>query len=262
MKSLQEEVDAGDKTHDTDSPSFGHGDGRRARHAADGLRQQRRCRPAAHRDPQPFQPGRHDQRWQCLPRNTAAQGHSRRCTEGGIERSRCHRPIPQGANGRILGRIDGLRVGANTLAATAAGSARARLDITNHGRGDSIFAGPQTQPWICATRNGAQATVSVPGTALSATVTTRASGLDTDPVDALCNTRTQYTYYYMPKSRQGSACTPATTSTAPCHLAFDPSQRPADSEIADFTNDRGDTVKHLLRVETGVMGRGTYQILA
>ncbi len=168
----------------------------------------------------------------------------------------------QRANGRILGRIDGLRVGANTLAATAAGSARARLDITNHGRGDSIFAGPQTQPWICATRNGAQATVSVPGTALSATVTTRASGLDTDPVDALCNTRTQYTYYYMPKSRQGSACTPGTTGTAPCHLAFDPSQRPADSEIADFTNDRGDTVKHLLRVETGVMGRGTYQILA
>lgn len=73
----------------------------------------------------------------------------------------------QRANGRILGRVEGLRVGANTLTATAAGSARARLDITNHGRGDPIFAGPQTAPWICATRNGAQAIVSVPGTALS-----------------------------------------------------------------------------------------------
>ncbi|WP_428142779.1 DUF6351 family protein [Delftia acidovorans] len=166
------------------------------------------------------------------------------------------------ANGRILGRVEGLKAGANTLTATAAGSARARLDITNHGRGDPIFAGPQTAPWICATRNGAQATVSVPGTALSATVTTRVSGLDTDPVDVQCNTRTQYTYYYMPKARQGSACTMGPAGATPCHVAYDPSQRPADSEIADFTNDRGDTVKHLLRMETGVMGRGTFQILA
>ncbi|MGO8609116.1 DUF6351 family protein, partial [Rhizobium johnstonii] len=74
--------------------------------------------------------------------------------------------------------------------------------------------------------------------------------------------RTQYTYYYMPKARQGSACTMGPAGATPCHVAYDPSQRPADSEIADFTNDRGDTVKHLLRMETGVMGRGTFQILA
>lgn len=166
------------------------------------------------------------------------------------------------ANGRILGRVEGLRAGVNSLTATGADGARARLDITNHDRGAPIFAGPHTEPWICATSNGKQATVSVPGTGLSATVTTRVSGLDTDPVDALCNTKTQYTYYYMPKSRQGSACTPGATGTTPCHQAYDPAQRPADAEIADFTNDRGDTVKHLLRMETGVMGRGTYQILA
>lgn len=164
-------------------------------------------------------------------------------------------------NGRVLGLVEGLRVGANSLVATGAQQARGRLQITNHTRGGPIFAGPQAEPWVCATRNGTPATITVPGSGLSATVTTRVSGLDADPVDDQCNAPTKYSYYYMPRAKQGSACTPGIIGADPCHLAYDPAKRPADDQIADFTNDRGDTVKHLLRLELGTMGRGMYQIL-
>src|SRR5437899_2650066 len=83
--------------------------------------------------------------------------------------------------------------------------------------------------------------------ATSATGTTRASGLNDDPVDAQCDTPPTYSYYYQPKALQGTSCTFTITGASPCFVPFpslnDPSTRPADSAIADFTNDRGDTAK-------------------
>ena len=167
------------------------------------------------------------------------------------------------ADGRVLGVVSGLRDGENLLTAQVKGkNTGARLKITNFARGGNIFAGTPIQPWVCATRTVTTVLVSQPGTNLSGTATTRANGLDSDPVDADCNAPTKLTYYYQPKAKQGTACTFTITGANPCLQAYDPIARPADVDIADFTNDRGDTVKALLRVELGSMGRGMYQISA
>jgi hypothetical protein len=167
------------------------------------------------------------------------------------------------ANGRVLGVVTGLRIGENLLTARVTGkNMGARLAITNFARGGNIFAGVPIQPWVCATRTATAVTVSQPGTNLSGTATTRVNGLDSDPVDADCNAPTKFTYYYQPKAKEGTACTFTITGADPCFQAYEPDQRPADAAIADFTNDRGDTVKALLRVELGTMGRGMYRIAA
>jgi len=167
----------------------------------------------------------------------------------------------QRPNGRVLGVLTGLKNGTSTVSATLQSVNKgARLALTNTDRGGPIFSGPQVQPWICATKAGSPVLVEVPGTALSATVTSRTSGLDADP-DAKCNAPAKFTYYYQPKALQGSTCTLTTTGANPCFIAYDPAARPADSAIADFTNDRGDTVKSMLRLELGTIDRGEYSVL-
>jgi uncharacterized tannase-like protein DUF6351 len=168
----------------------------------------------------------------------------------------------QRTNGRVLGVVTGLKNGTSTLTATLASVGKgAHLQITNYDRGGPIFSGPQIQPWICATKAGTPVTVVVPGTGLSSTVTTRTSGLDADPTDAKCNGPAKFTYYYEAKALQGSSCTLGITGANPCFVAYDPAARPADAQIADFTNDRGDTVKSMLRLELGTSDRGEYQVL-
>lgn len=166
------------------------------------------------------------------------------------------------ANGRMLGVVTGLKAGANTLSATGTSGQGARLVITNHSRGGPIFAGVQAEPWICATKDASVTTLIVEGTSLSASVTTRANGLDADPVDSKCNAPTKFIHYYQPKAKEGTACTFGTTGADPCFVEYDPAARPADNQIADFTNDRGVVAKRLLRLERGTMGRGIYHVLA
>ena len=165
-------------------------------------------------------------------------------------------------DGRVLGVVTGLATGNSTLAATLKSVNKgAKLVITNTDRGGPIFSGPQVQPWICATKAGSLATLVVNGTGLSATVTTRTSGLDADP-DAKCNAPAKFSYYYQPVTKVGTGCTFTTTGANPCFVAYDPASRPADAAIADFTNDRGDKVKSMLRLELGTVDRGEYSVLA
>lgn len=99
-------------------------------------------------------------------------------------------------NGRILGVLTGLRAGENEVIATlSAARKNARLKITNFDRGGPIFSGPPIEPWVCATKNGTPTTIFVPGTTLSAAVSTRTSGLDSDPTDGKCNAPTKFSYY-------------------------------------------------------------------
>ncbi|KLN52827.1 DUF6351 family protein [Variovorax paradoxus] len=166
-------------------------------------------------------------------------------------------------NGRFLGVVTGLKAGTNILTAKLRSASKgSRLQITNYDRGGPIFTGPQIQPWICATKSGTPTTVTAPGTTLSATVTTRVSGLDSDPVDAKCNAPTKFTYYYKPIAKEGSGCTFSIAGANPCFVAYEPAARPADGQIADFMNDRGDKVKAMLRLELGTADRGMYQVLA
>ena len=55
----------------------------------------------------------------------------------------------QHSDGNGLGLISGLRLGANTVTATAGGRG-ARLTVTNHPLGGPVLAGPQVKPWTCA----------------------------------------------------------------------------------------------------------------
>jgi hypothetical protein len=167
-------------------------------------------------------------------------------------------------NGRTMGLVTGLRLGENVLKATIPGGS-AQLAITNHPAGGPVFAGAQQQPWICAQVTPSPVTVSVPGTALSATATPRAGGLASDALDSQCNATSQYSYYYQPKALEGSAsCTFTITGASPCFVPFpslnDPASRPADDAIANFTNDRGQTAKSIIRVERGTIDRGIYQL--
>ena len=170
------------------------------------------------------------------------------------------------AEHRLVALLGGLAEGANELVADANGRGKGRpyasLEITNHSRGGPVFSGPQMQPWICATVTSREVTVTVPGTGLSATAMTRASGLDADPVDAKCNAPSKFTYYYQPKAKEGSACTFTIAGADPCFVPYSLATPPARGDIADFTNDRGDTVKSIVRVERGAMNRGIYELVS
>jgi hypothetical protein len=93
------------------------------------------------------------------------------------------------ADGRIEGIVDGLKIGANRVVATARRARGARLTITNHPNGGPVFSGPQVQPWRC--QEGA--------------------------VDAQCNQAAQYTYLYR-----------STDPTKPGLQPYDPDNPPSD----------------------------------
>ena len=111
------------------------------------------------------------------------------------------------------------------------------------------------------TRDAAIAERPVPGTSLSTMTASRVSGLDSDPVDEKCNAPSKFTYYYQPKAKQGGACTFTLTGADPCFVPYDLAAPPQRADIADFTNDRGVTVKSIVRVERGTMNRGIYELV-
>src|SRR5438876_10697344 len=177
-------------------------------------------------------------------------------------------PVPKDTfalrqDGRVLGVVQGLKLGENVLTAQVPGKAM-QIVITNHPISGPVFSGgAQLQPWICATSASKSVTVGAPrDPSLSGTTATRVSGLSTDPVDAQCNTPTDFFYYYQPVSKVGTGCTLTITGANPCFVAYDPAHRPVDADIANFTNDRGDTVKSMLRLEKGTINRVIYQVLA
>jgi hypothetical protein len=55
------------------------------------------------------------------------------------------------ANGRFEGLVTGLANGTNVLTATLPGPLGASITITSHPIGGPVLAGPQIQPWTCAT---------------------------------------------------------------------------------------------------------------
>ena len=126
-------------------------------------------------------------------------------------------------DGRFLGRVEGLAVGANRLRATLPDGSGARLMVTNHPIGGPVFAGPQIQPWLCATE---------------------AHGLG-PPLDEQCNAPTIVEFFYMPLG--GVQFQP-----------YDPDSPPVN--VAMTTTDQGETVPFVVRVERGTMDRGIYDI--
>jgi len=197
-----------------------------------------------------------------LPKNLKAQKLELRLNGRNVTSQFHYDP----AERRMVGLLKGLVEGRNELVADADGRGHGRPDaaltITNHSRGGPVFSGPQMQPWICATKDGREVPVTVPGTSLSAMAASRVSGLDSDPVDEKCNAPSKFTYFYQPKAREGSACTFTIAGADPCFVPYDLASPPARADIANFTNDRGATVKSIVRVERGTMNRGIYELVS
>jgi hypothetical protein len=98
--------------------------------------------------------------------------------------------------------------------------------LTNHPIGGPVFAGEQTQPWVCTTEDNELAKA----------------------VDAQCNVPSKVDYLYV--------------STDPIKAGFqpyDPASPPSD--VAETTTDQGMTVPFIVRRERGVIDRGIYEIV-
>ena len=176
------------------------------------------------------------------------------------------------ANGRTIGLVTGLKIGANNVNATSTTGAffGARLVITNYAIGGPVLLGAQTTPWICATP--------VPVAASGNTPASNASGLSTAATDAQCNIATEYKYFYRTKTpvlvtAGDGGCTftglpdPTPTIAVPnpttpathCFQPYVTGTTPAAS-VASTTTNAGVTVPYIVRVERGTINRGIYDI--
>ena len=168
------------------------------------------------------------------------------------------------SDGHFVGLITGLNAGDNDVVAFVTPPTLklpAEITISNHAIGGPVFAGAQLLPWICARKVATSVTVTVPNTSLSGTATTKVNGLASDPVDDQCDTLPTFTYFYEPTSKVGTGCTFTTTGANPCFQSYDPSNPPPANTIANFTNDRGDTVRAIVVLEKGTLNRGEYQLV-
>lgn len=129
-----------------------------------------------------------------------------------------------GSNGTaLLGRVDDLALGDNTLSVKAPGSRSQSLMVISHPITGPVFSGPQEQPFICETQ---------------------ASGLGM-PLDEDCSIATRTDYFYLSSSND---------TLKP----LDPdAERPED--VATTTTSEGKTVAMIVRRDTGTINRAIYQ---
>lgn len=137
---------------------------------------------------------------------------------------------PGQAPGSLVGLVEGLALGENTLRAKAKGAGDAKRELLNHPITGPIFSGPHQVPFICET-----GTFVLPVT----------GGTLGPPLDADCSANTRVDYVY--RSTDG------TLKPLP-----NPAVRPAD--LAQTTTTQGRTVNYIVRVETGTINRAIYQI--
>ncbi len=138
-----------------------------------------------------------------------------------------------GAPHTVVGLVVGLPDGKSTLTAEVRGAARASLDVTNYPIVGPVVSGPRQEPFVCQT--GA---FKLPdGSTLG------------PPLDANCSARTVVQYvYWNPRANDGKGA---------FQFLPDPTRLPPD--VVQTTTMTGETVKFVVRVETGTMNRGIYQ---
>jgi hypothetical protein len=129
---------------------------------------------------------------------------------------------PKGED-RLVGLVNGLRPGVNTLEAIAPGVPVARLRLVDHSINGPIFSGPHMTPYECRTVE---------------------AGLG-PALDSDCNAPTQIRYFY--KSQSG-----------PFKPLPDTSALPGD--VATTKTRAGVMAPYVVRVETGVINRAIYRI--
>jgi hypothetical protein len=132
----------------------------------------------------------------------------------------------------LTGLVTGLVVGRNTVSVAVGrlGEAGAtQLSIVNHPTIGPVVSGPHEQPFVCQTESFELQSGQTLGT----------------PVDADCSIERRVDYYY--RSTAGGALKPLPSDVTPPDLA--------NASILD-----GHTVPYVVRIETGTINRGIYQI--
>jgi hypothetical protein len=130
--------------------------------------------------------------------------------------------------GTRVGLVTGLNVGPNRLELRSNGKTTA-IQLTAHPIGGPVFSGPQQQPFICTTANF-----------------TLPDGTKLGPaIDTACNAAKNVQYLYMPTG--GSTLVPYNTTSKP-------------TDVSQTTTSDGNTVNYIVRLETGTLNRGIYQI--
>jgi len=128
----------------------------------------------------------------------------------------------------LIGLIDELEIGENTLEVRANGRGHGRPTatqrLTNHPTTGPVFSGPHQEPFICQTE---------------------ASGLG-PALDENCSANTKVEYLY--RSSENNQFKP-----------FDPAL-PSPADLATTTITTGETVNYIVRLESGTINRAVYQI--
>ena len=137
----------------------------------------------------------------------------------------------------LTGLVKGLHLGQNWFEVFSGGEApSARLSVTNFPITGPVFSGPHQQPFICETEK-----FKLPdGTLLG------------PPVDADCSVKTVVNHVYRPESA-------AVSPERPAMKPFPPGAG-LPPDIAWTTTTDGREVPYIVRVETGTINRGIYQI--
>ena len=157
----------------------------------------------------------------------AAPGQAPRVTANGQDVSRSFKNSDK--PGRYLGVVTGLKVGENMIAARQ-GSSSASLKVVNYPITGPVFAGAKEQPFICETSKFRLKD----GTYLP------------EPKDANCSIDTVVTYVYKPLG--GGDFKPL------------PSRKELPADVGQTTTTTGAKVPYVVRVETGTINRGIYEI--
>jgi Tannase-like family of unknown function (DUF6351) len=134
----------------------------------------------------------------------------------------------------LVGLVDGLKVGRNTIVAKA-GSQTTRLEVTNYPITGPILSGEHLKPFLCNTVQ---------------------SGLG-EPLDADCSAKTKFEYFY--KSSTPSAAGRGRGAATTTFKSLDPTAS-LPSDIAQTTTSEGKTVPYIVRVESGTINRAIYRI--
>jgi hypothetical protein len=143
--------------------------------------------------------------------------------------------------GRMLtALVKGLNDGSNTLVATA-GKTTAKLTVVNHPVAGPVISGPHETPFICETEKFNLMSGSVAGKAL----------------DADCSIATRIDYVYKSTAPAAPAGRGRGSDNAFKPLP-DPKALPSD--VAMVTTSLGAQVPFIVRVETGTINRGVYEI--
>jgi len=145
------------------------------------------------------------------------------------------------ANGHMaLALLKGLNDGSNAIVATA-GRATAKLTVVNHPNAGPVISGPHEQPFICE----------------SDKFRLKSGGMAGKPLDANCSIATRVDYIYK------TTAPPAGNGRG---RGGDNGFRPLTdlktlpSDVATITLPSGAQVPFIVRVETGTINRGVYEI--